>query len=370
MRVCVVSQDELTTVRVRQALLQQGHDCPAAQVLKPDLAAAQLSQQRPDLVVVILSPKPEQVLPYLSEVRALTRGRLLAVGPTADSRLVLSALRSGAEDYVELAEVETELGAALDRLSSQSSLPQEVGRVIAVLAPNGGSGSSTLAANIAIVLAREHKQALLIDLKLEAGDLAALLDLKPAHTLADLCQNAARMDRVMFERSLVSHDSGLQLLASPQALADIRYVTADGVRQALSLSRSLFPYVVADLDHSFREEQTQVIRQADVILLVFRLEFAALRNVRRTLEYLETLGISRDRVRLVVNRYGQPKEVPAAKAEESLGIKIAHYVPDDPKSINRANNNGVPVVLEAPSCKVARSMAQLAASVNGQHKGK
>ena len=106
--------------------------------------------------------------------------------------------------------------------------------------------------------------------------------------------------------------------------------------------------MVVDLDHSFHAEQVDVLRQADIILLVLRLDFASLRNARRTLEHLERLGIDRDRVRLVVNRYGQPKEVPFAKAEEALGLKIFHYVPDDPKSVNRANNNGVPVVTREP----------------------
>jgi pilus assembly protein CpaE len=48
-------------------------------------------------------------------------------------------------------------------------------------------------------------------------------------------------------------------------------------------------------------------------------------------------------------------------------MKISHYIPDEPKTVNRANNNGVPVVLEAPSAKVSRSLAQLAISVNGRH---
>jgi pilus assembly protein CpaE len=124
--------------------------------------------------------------------------------------------------------------------------------------------------------------------------------------------------------------------------------------------------VVVDLDHSFRPEQFEVLRQADVILLVLRLDFISLRNARRTLEYIERLGISRDRLRLVVNRYGQPKEVPAAKVEEVLGMKVFHYVPDDPKAVNRANNNGVPVVLEAPRAAVSRSVTKLAHGVNGR----
>jgi pilus assembly protein CpaE len=99
------------------------------------------------------------------------------------------------------------------------------------------------------------------------------------------------------------------------------------------------------------------------------LDFACLRNTQRTLQHLTTeLGISRDRIQLVVNRYGQAGEVPAANAEEALGVKVMHYIPDDPKTVNRANNNGVPMVLEKPSAKVSRCVANLAQSVNGRHR--
>jgi pilus assembly protein CpaE len=132
------------------------------------------------------------------------------------------------------------------------------------------------------------------------------------------------------------------------------------------LAKLSFPYVLVDLDHSFGLEQVEVLRQADMILVVFRLDFASLRNCRRALEHVERLGVSRERIRLVVNRYGQPKEIPFAKAEESLGMKIFHYVPDDPRAVNRANNNGVPVVLEAPRTGISRSLMKLATGVNGR----
>ena len=368
MRAFIVSDHEPTTGRVRQALLREGLDCPAAHVLAPGLAAERLTRARAELVVLVLAPDPERALAVLPGIRLLAHGRVVVVGPASDTRLVIRALREGAGDYIDEAELEAELRAALERMRAESVTQLEMGRAIAVLAPSGGSGSSTLAVNLATVLAREHQRSLLLDLKLATGDLAALLDLKPAHTLADLCQNAARMDRVMFERSLARHASGVHLLAPPRTFADIGQVTPEGVRQALTLARALFPYVVADLDHSFAEEQAQVLRQADVVLLVLRLDFTCLRNTRRALDYLARLGVGPDRVRVVVNRYGQAKEVPAAKAEDALGLKIFHYVPDDPKTVNRANNGGVPLVLDSPSAKVARSVSQLAVSINGRHK--
>jgi pilus assembly protein CpaE len=164
----------------------------------------------------------------------------------------------------------------------------------------------------------------------------------------------------------VRHDSGVALLSPSRSFADIRQVTTQGVRDTIALARALFPYVVVDLDDSFHSEQTQTLRQSDTVLLVLRLDFTSLRNTRRTLDHLEELQISRQRVKLVANRYGQPQELPVPKAEEALGAKIAHYIPDDPKTINRANNNGIPAVLDAPTAKVSRSVVQLAMSLNGR----
>jgi pilus assembly protein CpaE len=367
MRVYIVSDHDPTSARVRQIVLREGQDCPASQVVALDHAVDKVPQGRPDLIILVLAAGAERGLKVLADLRLLTPARVLAIGRASDPRLVLQAMRGGASDFVDEADIDTELAIALSRLRTEVAGQEDIGRIIAVLAPSGGSGSSTLAVNLATLLAKQYQTACLLDLKLEAGDLASFLDLKPAYTLADLCQNASRMDRVMFEQSLVRHPSGVQLLAPPRVLADVAYVTPEGVRQAVSLGRALFPYVIADLDHTFREEQVQVLRMADVILLVLRLDFASLRNARRTLDYLSQVGVSSERVRVVVNRYGQPREVPADKAEAALGLKIAHYVPDEPKTVNRCNNNGVPAVLEFPRARVSKSMAALAQSVNGRH---
>lgn len=368
MQAYIVSDHEPIGNRVRQVLLFGGQDCPSSHVVSLDQAGARLVQEHPELVVVVLPPDIERGLFAVGVARGSTQARVLAVGPTTDTKLVLRTLRKGADDFVDVNDLENELEAALVRMASEATNQVEAGRLISVLSPNGGSGSSTLAVNVATSLAKEHKNVGLIDLKLETGDLAALLDLKPSYTLADLCQNISRLDKTMFERTLVRHDCGVQLLAPPRLYSDISQVTNEGIRKAVSMARTMFPYVVVDLDHSFREEQLQILQMSDIIMLVLRLDFTSLRNTRRTLDYIEQLDISRDRIRLVVNRYGQAKEVPAAKAEEALGMKIFHYVPEDAKTVNRANNNGVPVVIESPSARVSRSVAQLAMDVNGRHK--
>lgn len=370
MNALLATDNEALGAVVRQVLLRDGLECPASNIVRIMLAAESLARSPVDLFVIVLPDDPLRALGALELLERLPRNeamRVLAVGPAADPKLVLRALRGVVHDYLDRNDLEAELEAALVRWRASRPDRAEAGRLIAVLAPSGGSGSSTLAVNIATVLAKQHKSCALIDLKLHAGDLAALLDLKPSYTLADLCMNVGRMDRVLFERSLARHSSGVHLVAAPAQLGDVGQVTAEGIRKVLQMARNVFPYVVMDMEHHFDAEQVEALTPSDLILLVMRLDFASLRNVRRTIQHLEQLGIERDRVKLVVNRYGQPKEVPYLKAEEALGLKVFHYVPDDPKAVNRANNNGVPVVIESPSARVAKSVTKLAASVNGRH---
>jgi pilus assembly protein CpaE len=329
-----------------------------------DKAEEVLLRDRVDMLVVVLSPTPDNALALLRKLHGHVAGPVLAVGQTDDSKLILRALHGGADHYLDEADLESQLQVVFQRLHGrEEGSGKPTGQLISVLGASGGCGTSTLAVNLATVLAGTEGRCALIDLKPGVGDLAALLDLRPEHSLADLCLNAGRMDLAMFEAALVAHDCGVHLLAPPQVYEDIRVVTPKGVHKTLTLARETFPFTVVDVEDCFHEEQVIALRQADVILLVFRLDFTALCNTRRILDYFEQIDLAGDRVRLVINRYGRAKEIPAAEAEDALGCKAAHYIPDDPRTINGANNTGEPAVLKAPSSKVAQSIAALAASL-------
>src|SRR5262245_21240953 len=131
MRVFIISDHEPTSAKVRQVLLREGLDCPAGHVVSLDLAAHHLAQHRPDLAVMVLPPDLEHALAVLGNLRLLTPVRCLVVGPASDSRLMLRALRGGASDFVDQAELEVEFKAALDRLRAELPAQAEPGRTIA-----------------------------------------------------------------------------------------------------------------------------------------------------------------------------------------------------------------------------------------------
>lgn len=384
MRIYVASDDPGLSYQLREQLLRLGQDCPSGHVVtleravpalhaandpEPALAApgnrgpaeADAAPPRgPLLVFVVLPPAIERALDTVREIRRRIQPQhLFVVGPTADSKVLLRAIREGAQEYLDHSDLAQELAAAIERLK-QDVAARRRAKTILVLSPSGGAGCSTVAVNTAALLARQEGGAILLDLNPEFGDLAALLDLKPLHTVADLCRNTTRMDRSVFEKTLVQHESGLRLLAAPLQIADAGYVSWEGVQPAFSMAADLAAYVIADVSHHYLDVMAPALAQADQILLVLRLDYTSLRNTRRVLEHFEQQSIARNRIRIVANGYGRYGELSAADAQTALGATIAHFILHDPKNVNRANNQGTPVVQYAPSAKISRHLNELA----------
>jgi pilus assembly protein CpaE len=364
MRALVIGDQEAIASEVRQILLasNRGYDQIDVAPLAGALDAS--SDADRDLFVLVLPVEAESALPILDTLCKATQSSIFVVGPTHDAKFVLRVLRQGADEYLDQAELKAELASSLDSIKAPHHAEAAgKGRVVGVLPAGGGAGGSTLAANLAVVLAKSNGQSALIDMRLGASDQESLLDLKPDHNLADLCRNIRRLDQNMFVQSLVRHASGAHLLAAPNAVEDVAAVTPQGVRQVVALARASFPYVVVNLDRVLRPEQLSAAVQVDVLLLLMRLEIASLRSARRLLDTLKKGGLADERVKIVASHFGQAKELPLRKVEQALGLAIGHQIPNAPADINLAGNKGVPVVVECPRAKVSKSIVKLAAAI-------
>jgi pilus assembly protein CpaE len=345
-------------------ILQENVDPQGPLVVHVDQLEVHLAKVQPEILAIVLAGSPASALGVLRRIRSKYTGRILVVGEATQPKQILTALHEGADHYLDEQQLEQQLQGVLAR-HSPAEEASAGGRLISILGASGGVGCSTVAVNLAVSLAREHTKCALVDLKPGVNDLAALLDLRAAHTLADLCNNAHRLDQDMVEGALVRHDSGVHLLAFTQNFRDIRLVSSPAVKLTLALIRASFPYVVLDLDDCYHDEQVQAIQFSDVILIVLRPDFTSLRNTRGIVEHLERLGIKRDRVQFVLNRQGQAHEVSQTQVEGLLSAKGIHYLPDEPKTVNAANNAGAPVILRAPASKLAQGICRLARTLDG-----
>lgn len=362
MKTFVVADDQSVVDRTREILAEHGFDCPISNVLLPDVAADRLVDFDPELTVVISSAGSDAIADYFNAVLAGTWGAIIVIGPTSDAKLIRQILRrEDVADFIDLNDFESELQSTLPGIKTEKNGAGERGQVIACVPACGGCGTSTIAVNIATTLAKQHERCALIDLRLEANDLASIIDLKPVHNLADVCENMPNVDHSMFDGMLAKHECGVHLLAAPKAYGEIAAISAEGIHAAIELAAHEYAATVLDLNHPAHAEQAEALALADQFLLVFRLDFVALQNAHRIIEHFKDLAIPIENVHIVATRTGQPREVSEAKAKEALGVDKLYSIPNDPKNVNLAYNSGVPVVIEKPSCKVSKSLEDLAA---------
>jgi pilus assembly protein CpaE len=323
-----------------------------------------------DAVKICFHSDPYLVLVLLQNIRAghelihrlreRFEGHILAAGSLADPKAIQRSLQVGADEVLDEDSLEEHLEAVVWQLLGRRPFDKGTGQCICVVSASGGCGASTLAVNIAAILATKQKQCVLIDLNAWGGDLPALLDLKPQFSLVDLGLVESRLDQAMLDKILVRHDSGIRLLGSPLDPVEMRQLTPQGIRNILELVQKWFRCAIVDIEDIYQPEQLEVLRHATGVLLVTRLTFSSITRTRRLLKQLGGLGIRGGRVQVVINQRGQPNELELEDAEQALGIKLTHQIPYDPKLFNTANNTGRPAVLCEPGSRIAKCIAKLA----------
>ncbi len=365
MVILVVSDCQTKATRLRHLLAQNGCDCPLANVLPIDAAANAVScfYPKPDLILFVLSDDAQRCHDALEHLRELSGVDVVVVGPR-DPNSILGALHAGAASYLdETSNLERDLAVTLGRLSTADNEKSPAGRLITVLSASGGCGRTLVAANLAVALAKRHGRCGLFDLDLYGGDLATSLNLKPRHSIADLCRSMDKLDQKMFEQSLMEHESGVFVLAAPDNWEETRFVTSDGLQKALRFGRNAFTNVVVDLDAFWQKDLAYALQQSTAIVLLVRLDFAAIRKARRALACFERSGVDRANVFLVAARSGRQKEISAAQVESALGMKIRHSIPEDAGAANSSTNCGNPVVLELPNSSISKAINALATTI-------
>jgi len=381
-RVAVVSTDVRFRDRLREALSESGRNFRI--VLELSLRFADFGEEQiralrhagPDLLVVDLEDDPEvgvKLVQFLAESHP--GQRVLAVGPALSPAILLAAMRAGVSDYLQKPVEPDGLAEALQRitilLGRSTEGARKPGQVFSMFGAKGGTGSTTLATNLAIVLHRlTGKRTLLVDLDLELGEVAVLLGVRPRFNLVDMVQNFHRMDAGLLASFIEQHHSGVHLLSAPFHPERTEVTSAEEIRKILQFLKHHYDYVVVDTAKSFSPMTLAAFDQSDLVFLMVALDLPSLRNVQRGLPLLKrVLPRGLDQTRLVVNRYQPDEEIGLKEVEQTLGLKVFWTLSNDYEAVMRSINAGKPIVLNGNS-KYTKDVKALGAQIAGLGAGK
>lgn len=239
------------------------------------------------------------------------------------------------------------------------------GRVLAVVAPKGGVGKTTLAAGTAAALARTHPgEVVLVDADLQFGDVAAVLDMAPDLTLPDLVVGPAAADDLILKTLLTQHAAGFFVICGAPTPAAGDGVAPEQLGNLLRQLRQTFRWVVVDTTTALGEHTLAVLDQATDALLVSALTVPSLRALRTEIAVLAQIGFSPRTRTIVVNQAVPAGGLTEADAARILEQRIDVVIPHS-RAVPIATNRGVPVLIDAPRDPASRAVGRLAEHLDG-----
>jgi pilus assembly protein CpaE len=164
------------------------------------------------------------------------------------------------------------------------------------------------------------------------------------------------------------HASGLNVLshavADPVNVASLPAAVAD---QLISVAARSYEHLIIDLPRRAEPMTAAVISRAHQVVVVLQQSVTALRDAARLLQWLRAdLGVTKDQLSVVLNRYDKRSPVTLEDVQKALGSENQLVlVPNDFQSASECVNTGTPLLTYARGAAITRAVLDLQARLSG-----
>ena len=314
----------------------------------------------PDLVVVDIRSDASSGMAAIERLRASSAAMaIFAVASAAEPNLILQSMRAGANEFFAWNNAEgsqaardmeesfhgaVRRSAARREAASASGKPPCVTHVF--LGAKGGAGTTTVAVNCGVELARLTKRpTVVVDLKTSLGEVALFLGVRPRFTVLDAIENLHRLDKNFLTELVAKHKSGLDILAGSEQFDRPNAQDATALEELLRVLTRTYDYVVIDAGNTISASTAAALFAADTIFLVTNPDVPSIRNAQRLVDRVRQLGAGSERVKVLLNRVSDNHLIAPKQIETALGYGIHHTFSSDYRTVSTALNSGVPLTL-------------------------
>jgi pilus assembly protein CpaE len=285
----------------------------------------------------------------------------------SESAVLIEALRSGVRDFLRRPVSSHDLGQLLLRLNdARESIDRPTGKIVSLVSNKGGVGKSTLSVNIARGLAqRRPERVLLVDLSLQMGVCASMLDLNPTLSLSDALRQRDRLDETLLRQLATVHPSGLHLLASPACATDAAEIDDELISRVLTLGRRAYDFVIVDTFPMLDRVVMSALDLSDRVYIVLENVVPTLQSGGRLIELLDGMSYDRSRQRVVLNRYTTGAgNLKAPDVALQLRRNVDHIIPYDRQAVLAANTGRPFVETAGRFSRLGRRIRELVRDVD------
>ena len=314
----------------------------------------------PDLFVVDIRADASSGMASIERLRAAHGAvPIFAIAAAAEPDLILQAMRAGANEFFPWnpggatqasRSMEESFNGAVRRTAARREASSAGGKQPCVthvfLGAKGGAGTTTVAVNCAVELARLAKRpTVIVDLKPCLGEVALFLGVRPRFTVLDAIENLHRLDRDFLKELVSKHKSGLDILAGSEQFDRPNAHDSAGIEELLRVLAKVYETIIIDVGNTINACSVAALYAAETVFLVTNPDVPSIRNAQRLVDRVRQLGAGSERVRILLNRASDQHLIAPKQIETALGLGIHHTFSSDYRSVSEALNSGVPLAL-------------------------
>lgn len=320
-------------------------ELPASQQI-----AAELIESASVLVMEIDPGDPES-LRRIGQVRSV-RPSLPVIVALRDASVaaVRSLVRHGVNDVCALPfdfdELTNQLYDLSARMRKEAVAETPLAPLVAIVRSTGGSGATTIATHLAAALAklpRSGRDPCLIDLDIQFGNVAQSLGCSATTNILGLLEAGDRLDAEFMSGATVSTGRKFEIIAAPDAITPLEGVDVDHLLKLLGIARRTHGSVLLDFPANWTNWTLSAAASATDIVLVTELSIAGLRQAKRRLELFDSIGVSSERIRVVVNRVERRvfRTIGVEEVRRTLGHPVFAILHAEPSVLSNAQDQGL-----------------------------
>ena len=318
------------------------------------------------IVIMDISSDSEELREIEESIKLYT-SKLIITSTDYSTNTIIRALRLGAKEFLPkpvLREDLTRMLAILAQVMPDENVSQS--KIISVYSNKGGIGKTTIAANLAVELAKVTKDKVaLVDLNLQLGDVSTFLNLNPGFDVNYVIQKLINKEEDILIRVFEKYkDTSLYVLADPSYIEQSESITPQQITALFSALKKVFSYIVVDMSSNIDPNTLKILDSSDWILFTTIVNIPAIRNAQRCLNLFRSRRYPADKVKIVVNRYMENDEIKIEDIENTLGEKVYWKVPNNYFTIMEAINKGACISEINPNSNISNNFRDFASKVS------
>lgn len=302
------------------------------------------------VLVVEVDPAATASVRRIDKIRS-ERGdlKIIAAINKADVALVRTLIRQGITDVAALPFDPEELASAiLEALAPvrAESKHAGLGTVTTVIRSTGGCGSTTVLTHLAAAMAeagRGERAVCMLDLDLQSGAAAAYLGTAAKATVSALLEASDRLDEDLMLSVAAETNNGFTLIAAPEMITPLDVAKPEQFSAIVALLRQRFDHVLIDLPANWTNWSLAIAADAGQILLVTDTSIAGLRQAKRRIDLLASVGVDPETIGIVANRMERRlfKTIGVDDITQALRCDVLTTLSDEGGSMRSAQDQGV-----------------------------